>query len=370
MKICLFFNTPSIYREAIYKMIDKEYDCDWFFGELSDDVKCLDIKCLKHSTILGIGNKGRRVYWTKGLISLLFKKKYKTYFMYGPTWDLSFWPFLIIKALFFRKKKLNIWVHGWYGKETWLEGILKKFMFHVVDGIFCYGDYAKKMLLEMGYSKDKVFAIHNSLNYDEQLTLRKKQHDTEVYKSHFHNENPTIIFLGRLTSIKRLDMILDAVSILKQNGQLFNIVYVGNGPMRDMLEHKAKVLCLSDQVWFYGACYDEEKNAELVYNADLCVAPGNVGLTAVHTMMFGCPVITHDNFPYQMPEFEAVKPSKTGLFFDFGNVESLANQIANWFSQDNYKREAIRENCYMEVDTNWNPYYQIDIVKHNLKIAD
>lgn len=30
MKICLFFNTPSIYREAIYKMIDKEYDCDWF----------------------------------------------------------------------------------------------------------------------------------------------------------------------------------------------------------------------------------------------------------------------------------------------------------------------------------------------------
>ena len=71
-----------------------------------------------------------------------------------------------------------------------------------------------------------------------------------------------------------------------------------------------------------------------------------------------------------MPEFEAVKPSKTGMFFEFGNVESLANQIANWFSQDNYQREAIRGNCYMEVDTNWNPYYQIDIVKHSLKIAD
>lgn len=37
-------------------------------------------------------------------------------------------------------------------------------------------------------------------------------------------------------------------------------------------------------VWFYGSCYDEQTNAELIYNADMCVAPGNVGLTAIHAM--------------------------------------------------------------------------------------
>lgn len=70
-------------------------------------------------------------------------------------------------------------------------------------------------------------------------------------------------------------------------------------------------------VWFYGSCYDEQTNAELIYNADMCVAPGNVGLTAIHAMTFGCPVITHSDFKWQMPEFEAIHPGKTG---DFSSV--------------------------------------------------
>lgn len=55
-------------------------------------------------------------------------------------------------------------------------------------------------------------------------------------------------------------------------------------------------------------------NAELIYNADLCVAPGNIGLTAMHAMMFGCPCISHNDFSWQMPEFEAIVPYKTGNF--------------------------------------------------------
>ena len=55
-------------------------------------------------------------------------------------------------------------------------------------------------------------------------------------------------------------------------------------------------LNLQDQIWFYGACYDESKLGELIFNADLCVSPGNVGLTAVHSMGYGTPVITHNNF--------------------------------------------------------------------------
>ena len=60
-----------------------------------------------------------------------------------------------------------------------------------------------------------------------------------------------------------------------------------------------------------GECYSEETNAKLIYNADLCVAPGNIGLTAIHVMMFGCPAITHNDFKWQMPEFEAIKSMET-----------------------------------------------------------
>lgn len=368
-KLCCFFNAPSLYRESIYRKIDQKYDCDWYFGDYDENVKLFDTRVLSNVKLLHIGNSGKRIYWTNGLLRLLFNKKYETFFCYGPTWDLNFWPFLICKALFFRKKKLNLWVHGWYGKERLVDGLLKKFMFTVADGIFCYGDYACKLLTEKGYSKDKVFAIHNSLDYDKQKVLREQIKPTNIYAGHFGNNNPTIIFIGRLTAIKRIDMLIDAAAKLNKKGISYNITIIGDGPVKEKLVKQVKVLGISQQVWFYGACYDEKTNAELIYNADLCVAPGNIGLTAIHCLMFGTPCLTHDNFAYQMPEFEAIKPHFTGCFFKHNDLQDLTNKIETWFTINGGHRDFVRQSCYNEIDNNWNPDYQIDVIDKNLKIA-
>ena len=60
--------------------------------------------------------------------------------------------------------------------------------------------------------------------------------------------------------------------------------------------------------------------------SDLCVIPGNVGLSAMHAFSVGLPVISHDNFDIQMPEFEAIIDSKTGSFYKHGNIEDLLGQ--------------------------------------------
>lgn len=69
-------------------------------------------------------------------------------------------------------------------------------------------------------------------------------------------------------------------------------------------------------------------NAEFIYNADLCVSPGNVGLTAMHSLVFGCPVITHNCFEWQMPEFEAIQPGITGDFLRWMMWRLLLLQLA------------------------------------------
>ena len=124
---------------------------------------------------------------------------------------------------------------------------------------------------------------------------------------------------------------------------------------------------LNDQVWFYGASYDEKTNAELIYNADLCVSPGNVGLTAMHALIFGCPVITHNYFEWQMPEYEAIHAGNTGDFFKMDDIADLIATISKWFAVKSDKREEVRKACFKEIDTNWNPYYQMDIIKKNIK---
>ena len=102
----------------------------------------------------------------------------------------------------------------------------------------------------------------------------------------------------------------------------------------------------------------------LLYSADLCVAPGNIGLTAMHAMAYGCPGISHNDFKWQMPEFEAIKEGITGEFFERDNAESLANSITNWLSTHENKREEVRNACFKEIDERWNPHKQLEIIKN------
>lgn len=237
----------------------------------------------------------------------------------------------------------------------------------LAHGLFLYGNYAKEQLVSKGFKSENLHVLHNSLSYDVQLTLRNSINESSVYKEHFNNDNPVIVFIGRLTPIKQLDMLLKAISKLTKAGKKFNLALIGNGSMRQSLEQSAKELEMIDKVWFYGACYDEKVNAELVYHADLCVSPGNVGLTAIHSMMFGTPVITHNNFAYQMPEFEAIRRSETGDFFEQGSIDSLALSIENWFVNKSGKRLEVRNACFKEIDEQWNPYFQMKVFKSVLR---
>jgi glycosyltransferase involved in cell wall biosynthesis len=363
-KICLIFNTPSLYRKLIYTKIDQQFDCVWYFGDFDNKVKVFDTSCLQHPVhFLHVKNPGRSWSSTEGVIPLLKNKEFERYLMTGEVRDITTWLVLILKNFFYRKKKIYFWTHGWYGKESRLERLIKHIFYKMVDGVFLYGNHAKEMMLQEGFKGNNLYVIHNSLDYNAQLEIRKKIKSSSLYQDHFKNSNKNIIFLGRLTTVKRLDMLLDVVSMLKEKGELYNITFVGDGLERIKLEQKASCLEIKKQVWFYGACYDEQKNAEFVYNADLCVSPGNVGLTAMHMLMFGTPVITHDCFELQMPEFEAIVPYKTGLFFKYGDVNNLCIKIQEWFRVNGELRDYVRQSCYREIDTQWTPDFQMSVLQ-------
>ena len=136
---------------------------------------------------------------------------------------------------------------------------------------------------------------------------------------------------------------------------------MNNGPLHGL--YALFVVPASFQLWFLRDLIIYVMLSPLIYNADLCVAPGNIGLTSIHVLMFGCPAISHNDFAYQMPEFEAIKDGETGSFFERDSQQSLNTAISKWFTRKDYNREAIRQACYNEIDTNWNPDYQMNIIK-------
>lgn len=365
-KLCLVFNIAPHYRESIYKLIEQTYSCDWYFGFNNTNIKTLDTSIFQRVNILP--NKSilsTRLTRRLGLSNLINNKNYKTFLITGETYNLSVWWFLIKSKLFYRHKKVYLWTHGWYGKESVFTKILKKIYFKFADGIFLYSNYAYELMQKEGIDKDKLFVIHNSLQYEAHLSIRETLKPTNIYRNHFSNENKNIIFIGRLTSVKHLDYVIDSLYLLKKKGYNYNLIFVGDGPEKEHLMEVAKKYDLLSQIWFYGACYDDNINAELIFNADLCVSPGNVGLTAIHTMTFGTPVLSHNNFPYQMPEFETIKENMTGGFFKENDVDSISDAIVQWFATHE-DREKVRQNCYKEIEESWTPQYQLNILKKHL----
>ena len=364
IKVAMVFPYAPSYREPIYSLMDEAFDCTFFFcGDSHRNLKYMDYSVLKHvnTELKDSSWHGLRFY--RGISKIDFSN-FDIIVHPGTLRNPSSW-FLQIKMLF-RKgaPKIVLWTHGWYGKESKIEKILKKIYFSMVDQILLYGNYAKDGLAALGVKPEKLKVIYNSLDYDAQLKLRQSIVPSDIYKEHFGNDNKVLICICRLELRKRIDFLFDALGLLNNGEEQYNVVIIGDGQDKEHLVSKVKEKRIENNVWFYGACYNEKVNAELLYNADLCVVPGDVGLTAIHSMMFGTPLITHNCFKYQGPEFESVKPMVTGCFFEHNNVKSLADKIADWFIQ-NKDRNKVRSECFREIDRTWNPHVQLDILRQS-----
>lgn len=367
MKLCIIYNFAQHYRSSIFKLIDSTYDCDFFFGDSYLNVKKMDYSLLKGKVTEVHTKRFGRWSYRPGIQRLL-RKNYEAYILLGETQVLSTWLFCIRARLFYPKKKVYFWTHGWYGKETMFERLVKKFFFKLPNGgLFLYGNYARDLMLKEGFDSARLYVIHNSLAYNEQKTIRQSLGASAIYQDYFGNSNPNLFFVGRLTTVKKLDQVLRAMALLKQRGQNYNMTFIGGGDIQSNLEALAVDLGINENVWFYGPCYDETLLGEMIFNADLCVSPGNIGLTAMHSLVYGTPAITHDDFAHQMPEFEAIREGITGTFFRNGDVEALAEGIARWFEKHKNDREEVRQACMKEVDENWTPQFQLKVLREHLK---
>ncbi len=356
-KLCVIYNMAAKYRAPIFQLMDREMDIDWYYGYQIDDIKEMDSSLLKKVTKLRRTNIIGPLYWQHGVMSLINQSEYNTFLALGELFSLSTWGLLIKRKLFYKNKKIYLWSHGWYGREGIIKRWMKKIFFGLSDGTFLYGNYARDIAIQQGNNPDKLWVIHNSLDYATHLKLRETLLPSDLYKDHFNNSDPTLVFIGRLTRVKHLDMVIQAVHTLNLKGRNYNVVFVGDGEERKNLEKLAVETNVN--VWFYGGCYDDAQTAQLIFDADLCVSPGNVGLTAMHSMVFGTPVLTHSNFANQMPEFEAIIDGVTGSFFEEGSVDSLSRAIVKWF--DGHKdRNLTRELCFKEIDSSWTPKFQLD----------
>ena len=364
-KICCIFNYSPHYRKSIYELMDREIGCDFYFGEniLGTSIKSLDKKnlrgfkrCFKNYFCNG------KIVWQSVPLKLVFYSYTHYIFSLDKACISQIVMMYLCRLL---RKKVFIWTHGWYGNESMLMGLYKKIIFFPVNGFFLYGNYARQLMTAEKFSPNKLHVIANSLDYEVQVRLRKNLVHTDIYSKHFGNIHPVVLFIGRLEPGKKLDKILNLCYELKSEKPI-NCVFIGDGVEKPKLERLAKDMAISTSVWFYGTCYDEVEKSRLIFDADLCLSPGNVGLTCMDCLAYGTPVITHDNPIMQMPEFEAISKGRNGDFFMYENWDDMRNVVKMWLIKHPYKTKELLLSCYEPIDTVYNPNYQIDVLKKAL----
>ncbi|PQJ28057.1 hypothetical protein BSZ32_05775 [Rubritalea profundi] len=266
-------------------------------------------------------------FWQRGLVSVAMKSEHDVMVYWGDAYRISTWFASIISKL--RGKKVVYWTHGVYGNESFFKMAFRMTFYRMAHAILLYGRFGRNNLVRQGYPEAQAFVINNSLDCEQQNRIYSQSSDeAAAYRKMNYDANDNVlVFVGRLEPPKKLHMLMEALSQLNDSEQVFKLLVIGDGTEKTKLELLVSNLGLAERVCFYGACYDNEILAPMLMMADICVSPGEVGLTAMHSLIYGTPVVTHNKFSEQMPEFEAIEDAVSGGFYDYGSIASLVSKI-------------------------------------------
>lgn len=370
-KVLVLTNIAPFYRKQLWLGLLRKasFNCSFAYGEsrtlgipqmhLNDIENLLETKRIQN--VRNIWFKKKALLWQSGAFRIALEGNYSVIVFLGECYCLSTW----LSAIIFRLRGVRVvfWGHGIYGNESKLKLLFRKTFYRLAHQHLLYERRAKLLMTQLDFKPSDLYVVFNSLDYDKHKSLRNKFKGltkNKVYPFLSNPNLPILVFIGRLTSAKKLDMLLHVANSMNDDKISVNLVLIGDGPERSQLESIGHQGLVEKWLHFEGACYSEEEIGKYLSVADLCVSPGNVGLTAIHSLSFGTPVCTHDNLANQMPEAEAIIDGYNGFYFKENDLYDLESGIKYWLAT-NTQRDQVRTRCFEVIDKYYNPDYQLTV---------
>lgn len=209
--------------------------------------------------------------------------------------------------------RYSISVHGpneFYGIEQY------RLREKIADAAFlcCIGQYCRSQLMRISDPRqwNKLHIVPLGV-------------DPEVFRpvTRAPQETVSILCVGRLVPEKGQAILLQATSLLVQNGRNVHVQFAGNGPSREMLEELARTLGITSAVTFHGSV-NQNRLRELLENTDIFVLPSfaegipvalmeamSMEIPCVSTFVAGIPELIHSGVDGLL-----VPPSDAQLLFE------------------------------------------------------
>ncbi len=215
-------------------------------------------------------------------------------------------------------KKVNL---PFYVKHYILRKIRKYYYNNLIDGLISYTDKAIEVAGSYGVPRHKIFVAKNSQDTDIVFKIKQEIQNKEAI---LPNNPFRIIHIGRLVKWKRVDLLINAVSILKNEIPEIELIIIGKGKETENLKNLATKLDVQDNVKFTGAIYDDKEIGRYMNASAVYILAGMGGLSINQAMMFGKPVICSIA---DGTEKHLVKNDYNGYYFKNGDLDDLVAKI-------------------------------------------
>ena len=169
-----------------------------------------------------------------------------------------------------------------------------------------------------GWEASKVAMISNFIPLPEKGW--EAQGDGVRKKLRIARDATVLMMAGRLHKVKGVDVALEALAHLPDN---FVLMLVGEGPLREELQHKAKSLGVADRVRWAGW---QDSVTPYAAAADIWLAPSRhepLGNTALDGWVHEVPVIASRTGGLEM----LIEHGKSGLLVAVGDSDALREAI-------------------------------------------
>lgn len=303
-----------------------------------------------------------QVLWQSGLLSLLVRRRPDVVIFLGDASYLTTWlGSLLGRAI---GSRILFWTIGWLRPDAGLRRIVRLAFYRLADELLLYSDVGRSIGLSMCYPAAKMAVIYNSSSGPFQQKKADPSALAEFAAKLPPGDRMVATAVIRLNAVKRLDLLIEAAGILRSRGTDVDVLLVGEGPELARLTELAR----SKDVRLYapGSAYGDALLGKVYEVTDVTVVPSVAGLTVLQSLKFGRPVITHDNMHAQAPECEAIIPGRTGDYYHYGDIQSLANVMEVWLGRQRESRADTAQQCVASIEDRWSPHAQYCLIRSEI----
>lgn len=252
-------------------------------------------------------------------------------------------PCILVTHAPFLDKKLRNWKLNL--AVSFYDNLIGKKILNQYNKIFTITQWEIPYLLQLKVKKEKLVYSPNGIPKEFfKISVKKPR-----------NKIKKILFLGRIAPIKDLEILIRAVSLLKNKNFIVNLVGPAEENYKKELENEITKLNLEKIIKFHPAIFDLRKKINLIDNHDIFILPSKregMPQALIEAMARKKLVISSTTDGGK----EIIQNGKNGFLFDIAHEKQLAELLSFSLDKKNKKIiEKIEQNAYNSVKQfSWN----------------